>query len=79
MTGFRTFGPGEKKDDFGAAVGIGRSMAGRTLLLAEETTVELHSESAGEAGISERKKNRLVNNWRMTSLAEKRWSVDPGQ
>ena len=56
MTGFLTFGPGEKKDDFGAAIGIGRLMTGCTLLpgvLARETTVELHSESAGEADTSD--------------------------
>ena len=59
MTGFRTFGPGEKKDDFGAAIGIGRLMTGRTLsqgVLARETAVELHSESASESGISDFKK-----------------------
>jgi hypothetical protein len=67
MTGFRTLGPGETKDDFGAAIGIGRLMTGRTLspgVLARETTVELHSESACEVGISDFKKNGLVNNQR---------------
>jgi hypothetical protein len=59
MTGFRTFGPGEKKVDFGAAIGIGRLMTGRMLsprVLARETSVESHSESASEAGISDKKK-----------------------
>ena len=76
MTGFRTFGPGEKKDDLGAAVGIGRSMAGRTLLLAEETTVELHSESAGEAGISEKERKGWSITGHMISLAKR--PVGPG-
>ena len=59
MTNFRTFGPGEKKDNFGAAIGIGRLMTGRTLspkVLARETSVESHSESASEAGISKKKR-----------------------
>ena len=64
MTGFRTFGPGEKKDDFGAAIGLGRLMTGRTLspgVLARETAAEPHSKSAGKAGISDIHKNGQVN------------------
>ena len=63
MTGFRTFAPGEKKDDLGAATGIGRLMTGRTLSL-REATVELHSESADEACVSDNSKNGLVKSQR---------------
>jgi hypothetical protein len=44
MTGFRSIRP-EIREDGVRATGIGRSMAGRSLLL-RETTVELQSESA---------------------------------
>jgi hypothetical protein len=70
MTGFRTFGPGEKKDDFGAATGIGRLTTGRTLS-PRETTVELHSESADEACVSDNSKNVLVKSQRWRLWAEK--------
>ena len=33
MTDFLTFGPGEKKGDFGAMIGVVRLMTGGTLLL----------------------------------------------
>ena len=63
MTGFRTFGLGEKKGGFGAVTGIGRLTTGRTLS-PRETTVELHSESADEACVSENSKNGLIKSQR---------------
>ena len=61
MTGFRTFGPGEKKDDFGAVTGIGWLTTGHTLS-PRETTMELHSESADEAWVSDNSKSGMFKN-----------------
>ena len=70
MTCFQTSGPGKKKDDFGAATGIGRLVTGRTLS-PRETTVELHSESADDTCVSDNSENGLVKCQRWRSWEEK--------
>ena len=63
MTGFRTFGPGEK-GDFGAMIGVGRLMTGRTLLPGVCKGDYCPSPLARLASLNLKKKKRLVNNQR---------------
>ena len=58
MTGFRTFGPGVKKGDFGAMIGVDRWIDDRSNVVTESLQRRLLSESAGEVGISELKKRQ---------------------